>query len=517
MKRRKNDIKGNARKRVRPNQNVYNCEHFEKLLKSGVVKNFLEVFYQHTKPGTTKTGGQIACFSCDDSQRNPFKAHYLCTSCVFIGCKHAKHLRDHMRQTGHLVGFDIAIEEFYCFQCGDVVISDEVEKLKTSIAFSCSVPISHIGSPKPTKETKRTKRLSNYGLDEGLHGIVNLGNTCYVSVILQCMAHNPLLRNFFLSDGHCPKKCHLARNGSRNHKMCHLCLMHDLLQKMYSDDPTPITTENFIWASWKQHSHLKGYSQKDAHEYLMALRSSLHECFPNYTDSKNCPCLIHSLFSSEERSDITCKKCGMRSSRTTEMEELSLDMDFAKSVFNRNSMEESLEPAKSLSDCLDSFTKAEKLEQYKCSGCGERGFCEKQLSFEKLPLVLTLQLKRFRQENKKQDIKISDFIDFPLRDLDLSMYLQEKEAGGKTLRRNGFHSHQKQQMYDLFAIVEHRGKNLGSGHYISYVQKNGSWYVCDDQHVRLVSSETVRNVQAYILFYIKRNIPPEESSAFTVR
>jgi len=495
MKRRKEYDKTSQRKRMKCDDDVCNCVHFDKLLKSGQVKNFLEVYYQHTKPKE-----QIACFSCDPRQSNPFSPHFICTSCVFIGCTHKEHLSQHIRKSGHVVAFDLALEEFYCFQCKDVVISPEVERLKTSMSFTYSVPVKHVCNSE--SEMKRTKPLSGYSMQNGLKGIVNLGNTCYVSVILQCMAHNPLLRNFFLDNGHGPKTCTFNRNGSRNRKICHLCLMHDLLQKMYSEDPTPITTENFIFASWKQHSHLKGYSQKDAHEYLMALRSSLHECFPNYTESK-CPCFMHRVFRSEERSDIMCRKCGKRSSNLQEMEELSLDMDFARALANSDGTAESIDPGISLLDCLDSFTKAEPLEHYKCSGCGTRGLCEKKLSFQKLPLVLTLQLKRFRQENKKKDIKISDFVQFPLRDLDLSLYLTKGEQRKSSL--NGYHTHD-QEMYDLFGIVEHRGKNLGSGHYIAYVQKNGIWYICDDEHVQTISDDKVRNVQAYILFYIKRQI-----------
>ena len=39
--------------------------------------------------------------------------------------------------------------------------------------------------------------------------MINLGQTCYMSVILQAMMHNPLMRNFFMSERHetvrCPK------------------------------------------------------------------------------------------------------------------------------------------------------------------------------------------------------------------------------------------------------------------------------------------------------------------------
>lgn len=42
---------------------------------------------------------------------------------------------------------------------------------------------------------------------KGRRGLLNLGQTCFLNVVLQCFAHNPLLRNYFLGDKHNWKQC----------------------------------------------------------------------------------------------------------------------------------------------------------------------------------------------------------------------------------------------------------------------------------------------------------------------
>ena len=60
----------------------------------------------------------------------------------------------------------------------------------------------------------------------GRRGLLNLGQTCFLNVVLQCLAHNPLLRNYFLSDKH---NCRQCKNDD-----CTSCEMDKLFTEVMS-------------------------------------------------------------------------------------------------------------------------------------------------------------------------------------------------------------------------------------------------------------------------------------------
>ena len=77
----------------------------------------------------------------------------------------------------------------------------------------------------------------------GLRGIYNAGATCYQNVVLQSFLHNPLLRNFYLSDGHQSSDCQIPH--------CLSCAMDDMFQDFYALETTNgYTAANILSGFW---------------------------------------------------------------------------------------------------------------------------------------------------------------------------------------------------------------------------------------------------------------------------
>lgn len=152
-------------------------------------------------------------------------------------------------------------------------------------------------------------------------------------------------------------------------------------------------------------------------------------------------------------------------------------------------------PAVTLHDCMNAFFSADELKgdnMYSCEKCNKLRNGVKFSRVLALPEMLCVHLKRFRHDLSYSS-KISSPVIFPLTGLDMRQYLH-KDCKSKV------------STYDLTAIICHHG-TVGSGHYICYAKHAPSdkWYEFDDQTVTQVSSETVQNCEAYVLFYQKTN------------
>lgn len=147
-----------------------------------------------------------------------------------------------------------------------------------------------------------------------------------------------------------------------------------------------------------------------------------------------------------------------------------------------------------LEDCLDEFTKEEKLGEddlWYCPRCKKHQQATKKFELWKVPDILVVHLKRFSNSRLLRD-KIDSFVDFPIEALDLTSRVEERLVAkkwveeGNSLEELGASNGISDEplVYDLFAVDEHLG-GLGGGHYRAYAHnfEDKTWYHFDDTHV----------------------------------
>lgn len=151
-----------------------------------------------------------------------------------------------------------------------------------------------------------------------------------------------------------------------------------------------------------------------------------------------------------------------------------------------------------LRDCLDEFTKEEKLGEddlWYCPRCKKHQQATKRFDLWKVPDVLVVHLKRFSNSRMLRD-KIDTFVDFPLEGLDLTSMVGERSVGkrlegsGMDVESLGLNDLEESLIYDLFAVDEHLG-GLGGGHYRAYARNHvtDKWYHFDDSYVTQARAE----------------------------
>lgn len=138
-------------------------------------------------------------------------------------------------------------------------------------------------------------------------------------------------------------------------------------------------------------------------------------------------------------------------------------------------------------DCLDNYFKKEKCES-NCSKCNQNELFKQEYIWLP-PQILVINLKRFNTEyidGNFSSKKNYDLINYP-KELDISKYVINNS----------------ENKYELYAVCNHFG-SLDYGHYYSYICKNDIWYLYDDNSVTVhdVNEKTKYGYNdAYILFY----------------
>ncbi|XP_033100185.1 ubiquitin carboxyl-terminal hydrolase 2-like [Anneissia japonica] len=336
----------------------------------------------------------------------------------------------------------------------------------------------------------------------GRIGLTNIGNTCFMNSVLQCLGNCNLLQDYIIKENYI-----LDINDSSSRTKGKLIKAFAYVMKNLWA-PETSTRTSFSPKKFKEcldsyFDQYRGARQHDSQEFLRYLLEALHDdtnsvkrrpkyikIEDNLSEEEKAKkawniylgresSFISNLFVGQLKSILECSECQNCSVTFDPFWDLSLPIP-------RNKRDATL------IDCLKEFTKQEVLEGEErpmCSKCKMKRKCLKSFSIQRFPKILVIHLKRFSGYSK-----LSNFVDFPVSNLDLGPFASK--------------SCNTPHRYDLIATSNHSGFTYG-GHYIAHakhtIQKK--WYCYDDTRVDEVSDTSIKSSQAYVLFYQQTGTP----------
>ncbi|NWR09757.1 UBP42 hydrolase, partial [Paradoxornis webbianus] len=299
-------------------------------------------------------------------------------------------------------------------------------------------------------------------------GLYNLGSTCYLNVILQCLTYTPPLANYLLSRQH-SRFC-------RQQGFCMMCIMEDHVRKVLYSSASAIRPRAVI-RDLKYIGEFKPDIPGDAYEFLRctlnAMQAACLSGSSHLTIFSEETTIIHQIFGGFLRSRVTCSNCKGVS-------------DFYK-VFMDVLLK--IKGASSLATALEDFVTPQQLDgrkRFKCSKCKKKVAASKMVTIHHAPRVLTVCLGR---ADDKTSRKLSQVVAYP-EFLNLRPYMSD--LAGEPL------------FYSLYAVVVHTGHSCLGGHFFCYTKaSNEQWYKMNDVSVESCDIHTVLEQQAYLLFYTR--------------
>uniref|UniRef100_A0A8C6TWG1 Ubiquitin carboxyl-terminal hydrolase n=1 Tax=Neogobius melanostomus TaxID=47308 RepID=A0A8C6TWG1_9GOBI len=372
------------------------------------------------------------------------------------------------------------------------------EAQKKAVAPVAAKVYSKVEIVRPSAAKLRNLNPTFGGLGVSLTGLRNLGNTCYMNSILQCLCNTPAMAEYFNNNYYMDD---INRSNILGHKGEVAEEFGVIMKALWAGLYKCISPRDFKITIGKINDQFSGCDQQDSQELLLFLMDGLHEDLnkadnrKRYKEEENDhlddvaaadlawskhkalnESIIVALFQGQFKSTVQCLTCHRKSRTFETFMYLSLPLASTSKC--------------SLQDCLRLFSKEERLTDNNkvfCRHCKAHRDSTKKLEIWKVPPIVLVHLKRFSYEGRwKQKLQTS--VDFPLDSLDLCQYM----IGPK----------QNLKKYSLYGVSNHYG-GLDGGHYTAYCKNavKQRWFKFDDHEVSELSTSSVKSSAAYILFY----------------
>ena len=339
----------------------------------------------------------------------------------------------------------------------------------------------------------------SYFYKKGLCGLRNLGNTCYINSITQCMNNDRIFVEFLLTDSY-------KEDENKKSSMNLLKEFINVVTQLYKENSV-VTPKSYlleikrIATSDPCYQELIGYGQADSQEFLQFFLEKIHEQLTykvnmsitgnikNHTDSlaKKAYEVWNTHFN-KGYSKIIDHFYGLEYSNITS----STDNSYLSDTFSPFSsiaieIPSSIQQGEcTLYNCLDNYTSKELDIRHEQHDSDSKNTYDKQLQFWSLPETLIIFIKRYDNFlNKKNNL-----IKCPIDSLNLLPY-----SIGYNNDKN---------IYELFSVSNHSGQ-MNGGHYWCYAKNiDGKWYDFNDENVSNIDPSNIITPNAYCLFYRRK-------------
>jgi ubiquitin C-terminal hydrolase len=330
-------------------------------------------------------------------------------------------------------------------------------------------------------------------------GLANLGNTCFLNVVLQALRLSPPIGILFLSEDVS------VRKESKKSEMvtAFQTFIRDFWSARIAEESTPtMVPRGFLHAlhnvirdtddDWYHHGQ-----QADAAEALQYILDSLHDAMyrrvkmdvrgksTTREETSQIKAIESwaSFFGGQTQICIRCNTCGSVSERYEPWLMIKAPIPGADAVGG---------PVPTLDACIQSAFAPESIEDYHCDTCKTKQRATITTRISRLPPITIVTVKRFTNSGHKVRGKIA----WDLSETDYSSVM--------AFHRDPFSDSRGSSVYETFAVIEHHGSTHG-GHYHMYARQNDAWFEYDDNSVRNVHPDTVVTADSYIAFMMPKS------------